>query len=298
MFQAYEAVSKDLEAVETGIRFSWHKRLKTVFPNRNKVAKIVVVSYDTRFAYIWVTKRLPYKTSRHSEIQCGLDGYRLFRRPHKTQISDDAQSYWRAALMPEALEPAVFSVLENRRQTEYSFVSGGLLTPFTRLQKRRQKQTNPYISSEGFYATIVHEFAHAYFDQHGLWWFSSTERNLKNLADAHRLCQGDRRDLFRREIQIPNYGHRHTLLSEAYAFCAEYSAARYFWPALRKVLDEDHASWMQQLSEREKRKAQTRADSVLSLSPGHAFAAVIGRLLLEQSPRTWMRRLLNSTTLH
>ena len=60
MFEKYLATKKDLEAIEQGIDFVWRKELDFIFKDRSKIAKTLVISYDSKKLYVWERKRNKY----------------------------------------------------------------------------------------------------------------------------------------------------------------------------------------------------------------------------------------------
>ncbi len=295
MFKNYVATEADLAAIEAGIGACWREELKTVFTNKALLAQVLVLSYDSRYVYLWVADGNPYQNVQAGLISCRLAGYHAYKAVHRLNISDEVQRYWRVGLLPKRLESVVRKLLAE--PPDLPIVSGGLQAPLIALQERKRLPANPYTSLAGYKATIVHELAHQYFDQHNSWRFSSKRQNLCYLKAAMALYRGRSRFLPRLALRVPNYGVRHTLLSEAFAFSAEYAAARRLWPNHQAALDRNNGLWMDNLIVREKKASLDHDDSVLDLLPGHAFAVVVGRLISEQSPRTWAKRLLASNTL-
>lgn len=295
MFYDYVATKTDFNAIEAGIKACWGDELKTIFTDKKKLAQILIVSYDKSSMYLWASTKLQ-KYIQTNPMPCRLTTYRLYKISHHLQIPDDIQSYWRAGLLPKQLRRTLNNVLN--KPNGLSIVSGGLLTPFLSLQKCKRHPLNPYISSASYKATIVHELAHQYFDQYHLWWSSSKQRNLRYLSLAKAIYTDDYDPPhLGLNLRVPNYGLRQVLLSETFAFCTEYTVARRLWPAHQAALDRFNSWWLERLISKEKKNKLLQDDSVLDRLPGHDFALVIGRLLLKQSPRTWMKRLLSSTTL-
>jgi hypothetical protein len=296
VFQHYMATEADLRAIEAGIGACWQDELKTIFVHKEMLARPLVVSYDGQYVYLWIADEAPHEKIQAHLIPCHQAGYRAYKVTHNLKISDKILSYWRAGLLPKRLRPIVRKVLG--KTPDSPMVSGGLLTPFVTLQRHKRQPLNPYVTLDSYKATIVHELAHKYFDQHRLWWSSSHHKNLRYLKTALALYKGKRQTaLPRLPLHIPNYGLRQTLLSETFAFCAEYTAARKLWPNHQAALDQSNALWISNLMVQEKKADLDRDSSALDVLPGHTFAVVVGRLLLEQSPRNWVKRLLASTTL-
>lgn len=296
MIQNYVATTADFRAIEAGIGACWRDELRDIFKKKAFLSRVMIASYDSQFAYLWVTVDTPSNNHRATTMKCCLKGYRAYKIPHKVKISDRVQSYWRAGLLPEQLSSIVRTFLGQA--DNIPIISGGLMVPFTALQKHKQRSLNPYITQASYKATIIHEMAHQYFNQHRLWWSSSKRRNLRYLRTALSFYRGKPNTAQSQlKLHIPNYGLRQTLLSETFAFCAEYTAACRLWPTHQIALDRSNTLWLEHLITQEKKTNLNQDDSILDTLPGHDFAFVMGRLLLEQSPLTWTKRLLGSATL-
>lgn len=56
MFKNYVAKKSDLEAIKEALSFVLQPEMKFVFNNLSKITKTLVVSYDSRFIYVWQSK--------------------------------------------------------------------------------------------------------------------------------------------------------------------------------------------------------------------------------------------------
>lgn len=293
VFENYIATQADLAAIECGIGIAWHKRMRFVFRNQTLLAQILVVSYDGKYLYVWQHKHAPHALSDASQLPCHLPTYQAYQFPHRLKITDRFQFWWRAGLLPTTLVSVVAKLFKTDNPDRL-LISGGLLHPFLTLQTKRKRAENPYATKDGYIATIVHEFAHSYYTQHHLWRYASTTQTLSYLQTAAFLYERQGPLPLHTPIRVPNYNRRHTLLEEAFAFCAEYSAAERFWPSHQQAIDRAQHSRLTQLLTLEQQKQLEGEISVLETLPGHDFAAVIGKVLLVQSPKTWPSRLLHS----
>lgn len=145
MFDNYLATHKDLKTVEEGLRFVLHPKMLFVFENKSKITNTAIVSYDSKFIYIWELK--PVKL--HYKI------------PHNLIIPDEWQRGWWTNIVSKQVEKYLPDKIKN------PIISGGLLTPFITLQKAKNISNNPYTTRESYLATIVHEFGHIYFGGYG-----------------------------------------------------------------------------------------------------------------------------------
>ena len=171
-------------------------------------------------------------------------------------------------------------------------ISGGLLTPFIELQRRKRIFKNPYVTRESYLATIIHEFGHVYWSQHKLWWYSNKKENLVYLKQALEAIE---RNLSRKiHLRVPS----HMNLSEAYAFCTEYCVAELVFPKHKLNLDKFYSRRIRELIKLESSKNLDQEDSVLDSHPAHDFAAVFGILLLRNSPKNWPKKLTTPEKLY
>lgn len=288
MFEKYQATEKDFRTIEEGLKTVWRKELDFVFKKRNLIEKTVVISFDSKFLYLWTR----FKLSKLKTIPCYIKGYYTYKIPHKIKLKDEWQIGWRAGLsikefnklLPRKLQKSNFKVPK---------ISGGLLSPFIALQRKKELKHNPYITRESFLATIVHEFAHIYWQQHKLWWYSSKKENLVYLKLAKQLYEG-KKAAFKILIHFPiTIG-----MTELFASCVEYWTSQLFWPKHHQNYDLSASKRLQQLIKNEERKDLEREDSVLEPSRNpHDFALVFKKIILSRYPKTWPRVLTRPSTL-
>ena len=81
MFKKYLATEKDLKAIEEGLSFVWRKELDFIFKDKSKIAKTLVISYDSKQLYVWAKRKRKYS---------------LLKIPHNLKIEDKHQQGWRA----------------------------------------------------------------------------------------------------------------------------------------------------------------------------------------------------------
>jgi hypothetical protein len=145
MFSNYQASQKDLKTIKEALEFVMSPKMRFVFKNKSKITNTTVVSYDSKFIYVW--KVNPAKL--------------IHKIPHNLRIPDEWQRSWWASIISEKIEK--YLSMKNKSP----IISGGLLTPFIVLQKAKNVLNNPYITRESYLATIVHEFGHIYFGGYG-----------------------------------------------------------------------------------------------------------------------------------
>lgn len=282
----YTATKNDLEAVEEAINMAWHPKLSFIFKNKKIIKKTVVISYDSRFIYLWTTK----KTPNLREINCNLKKYYTYKIPHQLPILAELQYAWHVGVAPE-IEALLPDVIKNSTRFLIPQISGGLLAAFTALQKSFRKENNPYTTRESYLATIVHEFGHVYWNQHKLWWYSDKKQNLEWLKTAkHLYTKSTETKKFSK--RTPTRFQKAEGLGELFATCTEYQASMLFWPNHKRNFDIFAATRIEQLLKSEEVKNLEKEDSVLEPQKfPHHFALVFSRIILNHHPNTWPRLL-------
>lgn len=145
MLDRYIATPADFNAVTEALKFVMHPKMGFVFERKSKIANTAIVSYDSKFIYVWRVK--PIKLN--------------YKIPHNLKIPDEWQRGWWAGIVSKQIEKYLPDKIKN------PIISGGLLTPFIALQKAKNIPDNPYTTRESYLATIIHEFGHIYFEGFG-----------------------------------------------------------------------------------------------------------------------------------
>lgn len=269
MFEKYLATKKDFQAIEEGIETVWRPEMDFIFRDKSLIENVVPISFDSRFFYIWSS----FKTPKLKSIVSNFGNYQLYNTPHKLKIYEYDQMGWCAnaekwrSFLPKSLQKSKKAIL----------ISGGLLTPFTKIHKKYLAQGYPdiYHSRESYLATLVHEFAHIYYNSIPL---SSLNRqaNLKYLKAAINLFKDKRTKKLPRIKTYRSFVF--DVWTETFAFGAECHAASIFWPRFKK--DSDNY-WMVNL------QRLINNPSFLTSRQPHSLAAVIGKIILTQYPKTW-----------
>lgn len=141
MFENYLATSDDLETIREAFKFIFLPKMRFVFSDLSKIIKVLIVSYDSKYIYVW-----------------SLNPTKLIKISHNLSIPDEWQMGWRASLPYREVWKYLPISTYNKQ-----IISGGLLTPFITLQKIKKLANNPYTTKESYLATIVHEFGHINF---------------------------------------------------------------------------------------------------------------------------------------
>ncbi|OJI09622.1 MAG: hypothetical protein COV08_00560 [Candidatus Vogelbacteria bacterium CG10_big_fil_rev_8_21_14_0_10_49_38] len=233
MFEAYVASGDDLKAIENALEFVFKEETDFIFKDRKKILDVTIISYDSKYLYLW---------SRDNSR------YQLNKLPHDLEIKDFYHQGWTARLQPSGLGEFLPEQYQGDRFNKPK-ISGGLLTPFLALQKKKKKSHNPYVSYESYLATIIHEFSHVYYDSYRPWWYSDREDNLKIMRSAKRLYLGGLL-----EEKLPLWFPTPDYVSELFAFCGEYALAAEFWPEHKKTLDQYYGEMITELIKQEQEK--------------------------------------------
>lgn len=286
MFETYKATENDFQAIEEGVKTVWRPEMNFVFKKKSLIEKVVVVSYDSEFLYLWTKLKFP----RLETIPCRIQKYQAYKIPHKIKLKNVWQLGWRASLPIGVFEKLLPSKLQ-KSNFEIPKISGGLLTPFIKLQKKAKsiKKPNPYITYESYLATVVHEFGHVYYNQHKLWWYSDKKQNITYLEIAKKLFENKRVNLHQLKIEVPSP----LLWSEVFAFCADYHATSLLWPKHKEDIDQMNLIIVKQAILKEKKKDLEKENSFFDEAKSlHLAAAIFGKIIIARYPHEWPQKLL------
>lgn len=289
MFDHYRAAKDDMDAIEEALKTVCHPKMKFVFEERKLLDNSALITYDSYFLYIWTKIKL----SNLRESSCGVPDYHCYKIPHKIKIKDDWQMRWVSYLPIESLAKLLPRQLQ-KNDMEIPKISGGLLTPFISLQKKKNIFSNPYVTRNSYYATIVHEFGHIYYHQHRLWWYSDKKENLTYLKMAEKLSVREHVKIPKIKIKIP-YS---PLWSEIFAFCTEYYLSDLFWPDHKKLINKMINNMLKKVIKKEGNKNLDMQNSIFEeTEQTHLAAAVFGKIIIYQYPNLWPRLLLSRLAL-
>ena len=264
------ATEKDLKAIDEALRFVWHPRLDFVFKKRAKLKGVFIVSYDSKNVYIWSDDKLPGL----KQIPNTFKRYHLCKIPHKLRkIRQGDQKGWSAGLPIPEIRKILYPYLGKQN----NITSGALLTQFTEAHKQLRKSkiwpTDPYFTYESYLATIVHEFGHCYYNSFNSW-HSNSKTYFKS---ALELFKGKKDKFTKEKISLPLPSPE--ILSEIYAFCAEYYATKEFRSRHRKNIDIYLVNNLEKKIEDE--------EQVDIFSDWHTIAATLGKLIISRHPNNW-----------
>lgn len=279
----YLASKQDFNAVEEGLSYVWHPKMRFVFKEKSRIANTVVVSYDSEFIYLWSPK--PFKNLK--KLTCNLKNYYLYKIPHRLTIKNEWQYAWCAGIWDKKIEDLLPSQIQKSTHFEIPRISGGLLTPFIELQKKiKGEKNNPYMTRESYLATIIHEFSHIYWNSFKMWWPSNKNENLDYLRLVINLYSPEKKFSlpinFLFHLPIPIY------ISEVFAFCTEYYASNLFWKNHKKISDLFTKNRINTLITLEKERNLDKENSVIEPTHfPHDFASILGKIILTKYPNNW-----------
>lgn len=280
MFENYIHSKEDLEAVEEALEYLEKPELDFIFRDRTLINNILVISFDSKELFIW-TK---LKHSKLKKIPCRTKGYNAYRIKHGIKIKDDYQKGWCAGL---GLQEIYKYLPRNFQKNWYEIprISGSLLTPFVGIHKKlretKRRPLDAYHTRESYLATIIHEFGHVYYYQYKFKRSQEKKKPLRYLKTALELYQGKKPKLLRNlDLKLS----RLNSVPELFAFCTDYYAASTFWPNHKKDIDKENRSWI--------KKALEKRD-IDFIHGSHSYAAIVGRLLLEEYPKSWPEKILD-----
>lgn len=256
----------DLQLIVRSIQYLLLEELSTVFAKKEILEDLLVVSFDDKYLHIFENKN---------------NRINITEIPHEESITDESKKGWSAYLRQRKhLYEYIPTQLQGKK-----IISGGLYSDFSRIQKEKG---SIYSSEESYICTIIHEFAHVYFNSVNPFYYADKDYNLSLLALSKKLFSGNE---IENEYQIEL--NSLSELSEIFSFCVEYSFAKKYAPRYFKKMNNYFTNDLDFLLKKEKEKDLTREDSVLSDS--HTLSFVLGRLILEKYPRDWSKRLLKRT---
>jgi len=144
----YKASEKDFKAIEVGIQLACRYK-RQIFPFG--LNKIDIVIYDSKDLYVWSKSKRKLQKIRES-----IFGYNIYKIPHNKKLKK--KYFYFGGATPQEL----LSIIKTNEI--YNFFSCAPFTVFIKLQKLRKWKQNPYTTRESYSLTMVHEFAHAYYN--------------------------------------------------------------------------------------------------------------------------------------
>lgn len=142
--RAYLAIEDDFRLMDRALAGVWKQRAE-LFPGAPETVDVIV--QDTADFYIYSLKEsYPYaKAGRRGR-------YQVYRLPHDERPPE--HEMWGCAAGP----PRLFPVLERRVISERAI----RCSPWGSFRRQQEKTNSIYRFEEGYLATLIHEFGHAY----------------------------------------------------------------------------------------------------------------------------------------
>lgn len=271
----------DFSLLFEALIFVWDKKLSFIFPLKTLLEKICVLMFDENNFYLFssllINKEMPF--SRRNK-------YFIYRFPHKISFKEQDFAGWQAGI-PSKLLIYLPEEVQKMVPFPYQVIFGSVPDLFLQYHK---KNNTLYRSREGFLATVIHEFGHAYWNLHKLWWFSDKKQNIKYIETAIKLFKRQNVQLDGLNIGVPFP----VFWSEVFAFCAEYQATNIFWPDYAKQVEEFFAHRLEESFSIEMAKDLDKENSLFDGDKNvHLAAATLGRIIYQKYPHLWPQVLLN-----
>lgn len=272
----YLATAIDLEAIEKAIKLVFSSKLSYIFKNKQLLEHFLLVSFDSKYLYLWTTENI----HTVEKIKCSMKGIAAGKIPHKVTLSFEDRLGWKARVTSDY----IWNLLPNNlKVNDFTLpkMSGSLLGDFLIQQIDKNQILNPYVTEESYTATLIHEFAHLYYNQHKNWWYSDKKYNVSLLDAALSLFENKKTT-----IPMP-YTPSPLFFSELFAFCAEYAASEKLFSQHKKAMDTFSKQQIEMLREHELVKDLETENSSIGESTPHDTAMILGRIFLEKYPSNW-----------
>ncbi|MBI1863909.1 hypothetical protein HYS03_01735 [Candidatus Woesebacteria bacterium] len=268
----------DFEAIIEGMLVVRDPKLDYIFFDKKFLKNISPISFDKNNLYIFSERKIlldkifskkdinVYKLSNNFEF-----GFRDFKK-------------WSAGIYINKINEIIKKILPN---DETPF--GSLFSDFKNIHEKIVE--SPYKSKESYIATIVHEYAHIYYNRHKLWFLANKDENLKYINNSINYLMGED-SVLNGQIRFPYFGELHQFMSELFAYSVEYSASKIFWVNFLEDLKVSEINTLRIFAKKEKDKNLEKEDSVIVDDP-HNFTKVFGRIIVDKYKKEWPDKLLN-----
>lgn len=279
MCENYIANKEDFDALFVAASLSSSPKFSFIFAEPDRIKNVAIITFDSRNLFILTQSKLGLPALRIE------NDYSLYSIPHQEAITDKDQQGWMAGIRKQEFMKYLPSGI-----SETDIISGGLLTPLTKIQASFS-WASAYTTYESYIVTIVHEFAHIYFNSFSYLWYLSNKQTLPLLETAKGLFAGQSPDVSP-DIMIPSY----PFMTELFAFCTEYCVATEEFPQYKKSLDDINLRNMERYISQELERNIALQESVL-YADYHIYAGVVGRILIDKYRNDWPNVLLKERNL-
>lgn len=281
----YTSSKQDFHAVQQGIELALSTDLQDIFYAPG-LSNTDIVLFDSTHLYIFSKGNysLPFYRKFHSPT------HRVFHVKQPIEISSKNLGVCFSLWFNKPIRNLLWEASNKKR---YQPLFCAPQTTFCILSKQDRKEYSLYSYPEGYTFTIVHEFAHIYYDLHA----RSSDYNLrwstKALLSALQLRKG------RPSGKLPSpLVPANKYLGDLFALLVEYEAAGRVSSVHRARLDLDIEATLSELAKEEKtyvRASQPTARLTYpsALSYPHNFAKVFLSIVLDLHPHDWYEWLLS-----
>ncbi len=139
--------------ISSALSYVFDGKLDHIFKERSIIEKVTVVSFDEKNIYIFKN---------------GLDPVVI---PHKEKILEKTFGGWGAYLRQKKdLEKYI-----PKKYLKNEIISGGMYSVFLKEQKKKK---TIYVNKESYVSTIIHEYAHIYFNKLNPFYYSDKKYTL------------------------------------------------------------------------------------------------------------------------
>ena len=261
---------KDFQLIEDGIKIAYGK-MGHIF--KNGLEDVDLVSYDSKFFYIWSRKAY----SDLEKIRDSVEGFKVYRLPHQEKIPESTYEMLRFGVPGVKLGEKTYDKLPAKANIQAAPFSARLrFKCYTREMKKPTKAWVHY-EEKHYPPIIVHEFGHFYYAKN----FSYPYLNqLLELTDfvLSELPQQDKVSHVKPDILLGPLDYH--ALTELYASLVELETTKIYAPdILDKVLEIMKQYAAGQLKKGREHPLQTR----LATSPV-LYAKIIAPYFLQNIP--------------
>lgn len=228
MFQTYNFSKKDFERIAEGLKIINSKKMRHIFSC--KVTSIDILSFDSKFIYIWSKRNYKQKRFKNS-----VKNFKIYRLQHNFFLSQD--DYKKNIYLSGGI---IEGKIEKKAPREINIV----IPPFGAWDQLTRNKSNPlsYLTEykEAYYSAIIaHEFAHWYFLQD----LRRSQKNFLNVLQklikiSKRQKKGfSGKEINNRELKFLLNPPSIDFLGELYAFLVGLEVIKIFYPKfLKKTL--------------------------------------------------------------
>lgn len=153
-FSNFSISSNDFQLVEDGIEIAYGK-MGHVF--KNGLEGVDVVSYDSKFFYIWSRKSY----SGSEKIKDSVEEFKIYRLPHKEKVPKSTYEMLRFGVPGIKLGEKTYDKLPAKINIQAAPASVRLKLRAQRLEKPTKERV--YYEEKHYVPIVVHEFGHFYY---------------------------------------------------------------------------------------------------------------------------------------